>query len=230
MTGAEILAALQAQADPANAQAVAAYHKVERVYLGVTVPQVEQVVKAARAEMDVPERVAAAAHLWDSDVHEARVAAGKLLTQARIRPDDAAVWAEVQRWVPTFDAWAVADHAAAAGSRRLVADPDRLDTVETWTTHETLWVRRAALVFTLPWTKLRHPSSEDLARRERILGWAESYVPDRQWFIQKAIAWWLRDLSKHDPDRVQHFLAAHGADMKPFAVREASKYLGRASA
>ena len=38
VTGADILAALQAQADPANALAVAAYHKVERVYLGLTVP------------------------------------------------------------------------------------------------------------------------------------------------------------------------------------------------
>ena len=35
--------------------------------------------------------VALAAGLWDSDIHEARVAAAKLLTQARIRPDDA-VW------------------------------------------------------------------------------------------------------------------------------------------
>ncbi len=28
----------------------------------------------------------------------------------------------------------------------------------------------------------------DQATRQRILGWAASYVPDRDWFIQKAIA------------------------------------------
>jgi len=67
----------------------------------------------------------------------------------------------------------------------------------------------------------------ELLARDRILGWAASYVPDRTWFIQKSIAWWLRDLSKHDADRVRHFLAQHGEAMKPFARKEASKYLNQ---
>ncbi|MFP4239360.1 MAG: DNA alkylation repair protein, partial [Rhodosalinus sp.] len=71
----------------------------------------------------------------------------------------------------------------------------------------------------------RHPSQADLARRERILGWAAGCVDDPEWFAQKAVAWWLRDLSKRDPERVRPFLAEHGAGMKPFARREASKYL-----
>ncbi|MDG1431462.1 MAG: DNA alkylation repair protein, partial [Paracoccaceae bacterium] len=45
------------------------------------------------------------------------------------------------------------------------------------------------------------------------------------WFIQKAVAWWLRDLSKRDPERVVEFLDHHGEQMKPFARKEASKYL-----
>ncbi|MEO0503734.1 MAG: DNA alkylation repair protein, partial [Pseudomonadota bacterium] len=128
-------------------------------------------------------------------------------------------------WVPQFDGWAVADHACMAGQRRLLADPTRLDSVEAWTASDHMWTRRAALVMTLPWTKQNHPKPDEKAARERILGWAAGYVPDRNWFIQKAIGWWLRDLSKHDPDRVTAFLAQHGADMKPFAAREAARYL-----
>ena len=124
-----------------------------------------------------------------------------------------------------FDAWAIADHASIAGQKRLVADPSRLDEVEGWTCSDHLWTRRAALVMTLPWTRLVHPKPADLAVRERVLGWAAGYVPDRDWFIQKAIAWWLRDLSRRDPDRVRAFLAEHGDAMKPFARREASKLL-----
>jgi 3-methyladenine DNA glycosylase AlkD len=48
---------------------------------------------------------------------------------------------------------------------------------------------------------------------------------DRDWFIQKAIAWWLRDLSKHDPARTRTFLAAHGDRLKPFARTEAARLL-----
>ena len=50
-------------------------------------------------------------------------------------------------------------------------------------------------------------------------------VPDHRWFIQKAIGWWLRDLSKHDPERTRAFVATHGEAMKPFAVKEALRLL-----
>ncbi len=162
--------------------------------------------------------------LWQSDIFEARLAAAKLLTQARIRPDDA-VWALIKRWLPDFDSWAIADHACMAAQKRLVAEPGRLDEVEGWTRSDHMWTRRAALVATLPWTKQNHPKPAELEARDRILGWAASYVPDRNWFIQKAIAWWLRDLSKHDPDRVRAFKTEHGAAMKPFARKEAGKFL-----
>ncbi|MEO1000665.1 MAG: DNA alkylation repair protein [Pseudomonadota bacterium] len=224
MEPAAALAALEALGDARRAEEMAAYHKAPRRYLGVPVPEIDALTKEWRAGATVEDRVVLAAGLWDSDVHEARIAAARLLTQARIRPD-AAVWDEICRWVPTFDAWAVADHACSAGARRLSAEPARLDRVEGWTRDPSMWVRRAALVMTLPWAKGRHPSEAEQAARERILGWAAAYVPDREWFIQKAIAWWLRTLSKHDPARVAAFLETHGGAMKPFAVREAGKYL-----
>ena len=175
--------------------------------------------------LDLPARIELADALWRSDIHEARVAAAKLLTQARIRPDDGPAWVLIRSWVPDFDGWAIADHACTAAAKRLLADPARLDEVEGWTRSAHMWTRRAALVATLPWAKMPHPGAPDLARRDRILGWAAAYVPDRDWFIQKAIAWWLRDLSKHDPGRSRAFLARHGAAMKPFARREAGRYL-----
>ncbi len=218
------LAAIKAHADAEKAAQMAAYHKADRPYLGVANPVLNDLTKAWRQELDVPARVHLADALWQTNVHEARLAAAKLLTQARIRPDDA-VWALLESWLPDFDAWAVADHACMAMQKRLSADPTRLDQVEGWTTSDHMWTRRAALVATLPWTKQNHPKPDDLARRDRILGWAATYVPDRDWFIQKAIAWWLRELSKHDAPRVLAFLDQHGDAMKPFARREAGKYL-----
>ena len=221
----EALAALEALADPAKAAEMLAYHKAKRRYLGVPVPQVEALVADWRAAATLDDRVALAAALWDSDIHEARVAAAKLLTQARIRPDDTAVWDLLCAWVPGFDGWALADHATIAAQKRLVADPSRLATVESWTTHPNMWTRRAALVITLPYAKMSNPKPADIAIRETALGWAEAYITDRDWFIQKAVAWWLRDLSKHDPDRSRAFLAAHGAGLKSFARKEAARHL-----
>jgi 3-methyladenine DNA glycosylase AlkD len=220
----EPLGELHALADPARATEMAAYHKTSRHYLGVSNPVLDDLADRWRAERSVEERVTLAATLWDSNIHEARIAAAKLLTQARLRPDDAA-WALICVWVPQFDAWAIADHVAIAGQKRLVAAPARLDTVEGWLSHPNMWVRRAALVMTLPWTKQNHPKPDELAARDRVLVWAAELADDRDWFIQKAIAWWVRDLSKHDPARAQAFLELHGTRLKTFARKEAAKYL-----
>ena len=225
MTAEEALDALRARAIPGKATEMARYHKVGRPYLGVANPEIDALAREWRRALSLDDRLALADALWWTNVHEGRLAAAKLLTQARIRPDDDGAWRLIASWVPSFDAWAVADHASIAGQKRLVWRPARLDEVENWTRSDHLWTRRAALVMTLPWTKQRDPKPEDHTARERILGWAAGYVTDPEWFIQKAVAWWLRDLSKRDPDRVRAFLAEHGETMKPFARREAGKYL-----
>ncbi|WP_298565890.1 DNA alkylation repair protein [uncultured Aliiroseovarius sp.] len=224
MTLDDALAALKSHVEEGRAEGMAAYHKQTREVLGIPNPALNDLTKSWRQTLPVEQRVGLADQLWQSDIFEARIAAAKLLTQARLRPDDAA-WALIQSWVPDFDSWAIADHVCMAGQKRLVADPARIDTVEGWTRSDHMWSRRAALVITLPWTKQNFPKPDELAIRDRVLGWAEGYVEDHDWFIQKAVAWWLRDLSKHDPDRTRAFLVAHGDKMKAFARKEAGKYL-----
>ncbi|HHL21560.1 MAG TPA: DNA alkylation repair protein [Aliiroseovarius sp.] len=228
MTLDDALDALRAHIEPGRAEGAAAYHKQTRVVLGVPNPALNDLTKDWRRSLCVSDRVALARDLWDSDIFEARITAAKLLTQARLRPDEDA-WALIASWVPDFDSWAIADHACMAGRKRIEADPTRVDQVETWTRSDHMWTRRAALVIMLPWTRQRDPKPADQAIRERVLGWAASYVDDPDWFIQKAIGWWLRDLSKRDPVRVRAFLSEFAPRMKPFAAREASKYLPKES-
>lgn len=224
MTPEVALAALKSHANIENAAKMARFHKVKRKYLGIANPVLEGLSKTWRADVDLEGRVALAAGLWDSDLHEARIIAAKLFTQARIRPDDA-VWDEICRWVPQLDAWAIADQVAGAGARRVVADAARLDTLQVWTTDESRWVRRCALDFTLPWAKLPYVSEAQKAERTRILGWAATYAEDQDWFIQKSIAGWLGTLSRHDPAAVIAFTEAHGEKLKPSTLNEATRNL-----
>lgn len=224
MTVDDALAALRARNVPGRAEASRAYHKVDRAYLGVTNPDINDLVKSWRRQMSVGARVDLAAGLWRTDIFEARLAAAKLLDQKNIQPD-AAVWALIAGWVADFDSWAIADHACMAGMKRLQAVPARIDEVEEWTRRDHMWARRAALVITLPCARPKQPSQADLAIRERVLGWAAGYVEDPEWFIQKAVGWWLREVSKQDKARVSEFLDRYGDAMKPFARREATRYL-----
>ena len=220
----QALAELAALANPEKAAEMAAYHKSTRRFFGVSVPQIDDLTDAWRADCTLDERLALAAALWAADIHETRVAAAKLLTQARIRPDDEGAWQLLQSWVPDFDGWALADHAMIAAQKRLVWQPDRIEAVEAWSQSPHMWTRRAAMVITLPYAKQNHPKPVENAIRERVLGWAARYAADPDWFIQKSVAWWLRDLSKHDKPRVEAWLAAHGDSLKPFARKEASRH------
>jgi len=221
----DALAALAALADPERAIEMAAYHKIERPYLGLSNPQVDVLVRDWRASCTTEGRIVLADGLWQNGSHESMIAAAKLLTQARIRPDDTAAWQVISGWAEGFEGWATADHACSAGGRRLVADPSRLDHVEGWVTHDNMWTRRAALVMTLPWARLSNPKPAETEARNRILGWAVTLSDDTDWFIHKAIGWWLRDLSRHDAAMTSAWIAEHGDRLKAFARREALRHI-----
>jgi len=212
-----LIAALRAFADPARAAQEKRYQKSSWEHWGVAVPKMDAAIRATVADLDQGDSLTLAAKLWREPVWDLKIVAGRLLARKAVAPN-AAVWTFVVRRMSDLDGWAVADNFASVAARCLVADPARLEIVETWVDSPHLWTRRAALVFTLPWTK----DGRDPAR---MLGWAERLATDRQWFIQKAIGWWLRELSKRDPQRVRRFLAEQGAPLMAVARREATKYL-----
>ncbi|RGP37854.1 DNA alkylation repair protein [Pseudotabrizicola alkalilacus] len=228
MTPYQALETLEALSDPAKAAEAAEYHKAppeaERRYLGLSTAQIDEHVAQWRADLSVEGRVSLADGLWNTQVHDARVAAAKLLTQARLRPDDAA-WALICDWVPQLDVWALADLVTIAGQKRLMADRDRIADLEDWVESPNHWVRRAALMMLLPWAKMNNLKDLDYDIRETGLIWAEHLVPDRNWFIQKAIADWLGALSKHDPARTAEFMDGPGLGLKTFARKEAARHL-----
>tara|TARA_R110002096_G_scaffold9867_3_gene38562 strand:- start:3034 stop:3741 length:708 start_codon:yes stop_codon:yes gene_type:complete len=225
MKTSDAITRIEAKSQPGKIGDMAAYHKIERRYIGTSNPDIDALCKEWRSQIDLDQRLALADGLWRSDIHEGRIAAAKLLTQARIRPNDSGAWDLICAWVPEFDAWAIADHVCIAAQKRILADPSRLETVAEWTRSPQMWARRAALVSTLPFARMNNPKETDLAVREEVLTWAASYLGDKDWFIQKAVAWWLRDLSKHAPGRTAAFLAEFGDLMKTWARKEASQYL-----
>lgn len=224
MTPETAIEALRQHSVEGKALQMAAYHKTDRAFLGVANPAIDEETKKWRTELDIAERVALADGLWKSNIHEARIAAAKLLTQARIDPDQA-VWDLIKSWVPDFDGEAIADHACTAGRKRLEADPSRLDEIEVWTKSTHIWTRRAALTITQKWSKQNHPKPADIILRDRVLGWIASYLPDSNRVIQNGVAGWLRDLSKHDPDCIRAFLKKHKKGVKPFVRKNATQHL-----
>lgn len=200
------LARLRALGDPERAARDKAANRTGRETLGVPAAALGDLAKSLRDDLSVDHRVIVADALWQDGTFDARLLALRMLTQARIRPDDG-VWARLTEWVGQFDCRAISDAGAAAISRRLAAEPGRLDVVEGWTQAANVWTRRTAIAATAPWAKMNHPSEADLAVRERVLGWLAAMSGDARPVIRQAVEGWLRDLGKRDADRVTAFRA-----------------------
>jgi 3-methyladenine DNA glycosylase AlkD len=169
---------LRGQGDPERAVQEKRYMKSGRVHWGLSAPKIDAAIRTLRG---LPEasRLDIARELWREEVYDLRIAAARLA--ARLPASlDAEIWAFVVARMGELDGWAVADNFANAGGPRLIAEPVRLDLVETWVESPHLWTRRASLVFTLDWMRAG-------LSPERMLGWAERLTADREWFIQKSI-------------------------------------------
>lgn len=95
--------------------------------------------------------------------------------------------------------------------------PSVRETMLVWSLDPDFWVRRLAILHQLP---LKDRTDRDLL--ERIL---ENNLGSREFFINKAIGWALRQFSKTDRGWVADFIERHKERMAPLSLREGSKYL-----
>ncbi|WP_394239329.1 DNA alkylation repair protein [Niallia oryzisoli] len=89
------------------------------------------------------------------------------------------------------------------------------ESIDSWAISENLWLRRTALLFQL---KYKGNTNEVLLYR-----YIESNAESKEFFIQKAIGWALREYSKTHPESVREFINSHS--LAPLSIREGSKYL-----
>jgi 3-methyladenine DNA glycosylase AlkD len=79
------------------------------------------------------------------------------------------------------------------------------------------WIRRIAIEHQLTLGR-----STDTARLAQII---ENNLGQKEFFINKAIGWALRDYAKTDPDFVRAFVETHRGRLAPLSIREATKHL-----
>ncbi len=89
--------------------------------------------------------------------------------------------------------------------------------VARWRRSENLWLRRSAILF-----QLDYKANTDFALLCDII--CEN-LESKEFFINKAIGWALRQYARTDPDAVRRFVAE--TRLQPLSAREAMKHLGR---
>jgi 3-methyladenine DNA glycosylase AlkD len=86
-----------------------------------------------------------------------------------------------------------------------------------WSTDDDFWIRRVAIDHQI--------GRKDKTNEGLLYQILQNNFGSKEFFINKAIGWSLREYSKTNPRWVNQFIAANSRRMASLSIREASKYL-----
>ncbi len=176
-------------------------------------------VRRQHGELDRRGLAALVRILWGRPVFERRMMAVLLLEafQPVLRPADITL---LERLIRQSKTWAFVDELAIAISGPLVErSPQLLRVLDRWAEDGDFWVRRSAML------ALLGPLRRGAGDFTRFARYAEAMLPEREFFIRKAIGWILRETAKKRPNLVHEWLLPRCAVASGVTVREAVKYL-----
>ena len=88
--------------------------------------------------------------------------------------------------------------------------------IKSWRKSENMWLRRSCLIF-----QLRYKSQTNFELLKSLIF---EFMHEKEFFIQKAIGWSLREYAKTNPVSVRNFVEESG--IQGLAKREALKHIG----
>jgi len=222
----KIDAALRAEGTPERAVQEKRYLKSALTHYGATVPAIRRVAltflrEGAGAAFGAAELRLLTEELWDREVFDLRFAAAELLT-ARAGDLGIADLAWLEPLLRRAHTWALVDGLAVDVVTPILAGAPAAgrQVVARWARDDDFWIRRTALLSFL--RGLRAGDDDAFARFAAL---AEPMLPEREFFIRKAIGWCLREYGKRRPDALAAWLMARAAGASGVTVREAVRHL-----
>lgn len=155
--------------------------------------------------------------LWEKEEREFQMVAVDLLKNRSKKDYSIEDWKELE-WVLTQKSWWDTVDLVASNSVGVyfIQFPEMRDPViDAWRKSDNFWLNRSCLIF-----QLKYSEKTDFELLKSLI---EEFKWNKEFFIQKAIGWSLRQHSKYDRDGVDAYLKT--TDLKGLALREASKYL-----
>lgn len=187
----EVLAQLEALADPEAVRGRARFGiSTENTY-GIAIPVLRKLAKGVGADH------ALAQQLWASGIHEARILASLVDDPAEVTAEQA------ERWVNGLDSWDVCD--GCCGNLFYAATFAYEKAIE-WSQRDEEFSKRAgyALMASLAWKDKRAPDSRFVPFLAAIVAGAA----DERNFVKKAVNWALRQIGKRSPGLNRQAIAA----------------------
>ena len=205
--------------NPADADPMKRYMKDHFAFLGIKSPQRKELEKQFFKETNLlkePFSQEFVMELWEKPEREYQYTALSYLEKSlkKLQKQDLPFLENLivtKSWWDTVDALAPKPVGEISRNYPEVIE----ETINGWAINENLWLRRASILFQL---KYKQQTNEDLLYR-----YIQKNADSKEFFIQKAIGWALREYSKTNPVSVKEFIENN--QLAPLSIREGSKYL-----
>jgi len=178
----EILARLNALADPRNVEGQQRFGIRAAGQLGVSMPQVRALAKGRQRSH------ALALELWATNIHEARILA------SLVDEPQALTRGQMEAWAADFDSWDVCDQVCM---NLFGPHPLASEMALAWPHRPEEFVRRAG--FVLMAVQAVHRKDLPDAAFESYFPLMLQYATDERNFVRKAVNWALRQIGKRNP-------------------------------
>jgi 3-methyladenine DNA glycosylase AlkD len=180
---------------------------------------VREVLKECGAPEGDGHLAAAARALVAEPERECAYAAADILGRYAKRLDAAFLDDPVEELLTTRPWWDTVDHLGSAVISPVCrVHPEAREVVLRWSASADIWLIRAAIQHQRGWR-----NATDIPF---VLSLCSDHADNREFFVQKAIGWALRDLARLDADAVAGFVDSHPM-LTRVATREAERGLTR---
>lgn len=155
--------------------------------------------------------------LWNKEEREYQYAACDL-AESNLKLCSAEMISTLEMMIRTKSWWDTVDRISSNLLGPLLkANPSLKTKMNLWILDPHLWIRRSALLFQLKF--------KESTENKRLFEYCTLTMHEKEFFIQKAIGWVLREYSKTSPHEVKEFITRYREKLSNLSIREGSKYL-----
>ena len=204
-----------------KAEGMERYMKNHFPFLGVPKPVRAEILNPILKEIKrakMTEILPLVLALWDKPEREFQYVAMDILASVKLKWTEGLI-VEIETFIRTKSWWDTVDMLATqmVGGYFQRFPTEKYSIITKWIEDEDKWINRSAILFQL---KYKQKTDTDLLQKTIL-----PHTASKEFFLQKAIGWVLREHSATDVEWVQHFLDTY--PLKPLSIREAKRGVER---
>ena len=217
----ELIELFRSNENELNRKPMEDYMRNHFSFLGIKSPERKELIKRFFVEYGKPKREwmkPLVTFLYAQPEREFHYAALAMI-DVHIKKLDSEWLSFLEEVITTNSWWDTVDHIAPhhVGAILLREKKSIIDYPDRWIQSDNFWLQRSAILF-----QLKYKEKTDA---QKLFSYIEAASGSKEFFIQKAIGWALREYSKTAPDAVWEFI--NSTDLAPLSRREGLKHLAR---